>query len=162
MYISNATFINVTFRAFLIKFETDVNEIYYLYLFIFDMQSVFLVCYHLFLRHVIDSHSKGTLRTDLLWKESWISNSTTNSTGCVSTIKQIISNRGNIMGSYINTLSNHNLVEDRFESHDCPFKKDYADLKRQSLETCTCSYKINLSFAKLRAELIFEGKLLIE
>ena len=66
MYISNATFINVTFRAFLIKFETDVNEIYYMYLFIFDMQSVFLVCYHLFLRHVIDSHSKGTLRTDLL------------------------------------------------------------------------------------------------
>ena len=63
------------------------------------------------------------------------------------------------MVSYFNTLSNHNFVEYRFESHDCPFEKDYVDLKRQSLETCTWSF---LSFVKLGAELIFEGKLLIE
>ena len=72
----------------------QTNDMYDTYLFTFYMQSIFLIRYHLFLRHIIDSHSKGTLRTDLLWKESWISNSTTNFTGCVSTIKQIISNQG--------------------------------------------------------------------
>ena len=78
----------------------DINEkcqmcdMYDMYLFTFDMQSIFLIRYHLFLRHIIDSHSKGTLRTDLLWKESWISNFTTNFTGYVSTIKQIISKFG--------------------------------------------------------------------
>ena len=57
-------------------------------------------------------------------------------------------------------LSNHIFQNiHRSESHDCPFEKDYVDLKQQSLEPCTWLF---LSFVKLGAELIFQGKLLIE